>query len=175
MAQIADFGAPKPCSEDGWEVAQMAQCVECRRELPDYQVRFGICNECFNESAVDQETALKRKAEKVILSTSIDVPGREVADCIGLVSSEAAFAQGIIKDIGNSWRDFLGGKSSNVQQAIRQVRETCLLQLKTEAARLKADAVVAVQISYNDINTPSAGGILFMAATGTAVRLTSKS
>lgn len=148
----------------------MKNCVRCRRSYPDDKVHLGLCDECFESDSTNPQAANTR-ANAVILSTSIDVPGREIESAIGLVSAESALAQGVIKDIGNSWRDFIGGKSSNVQSAIRQVRDVCFSQLKNEAANAGADAVVSVQISYHDIGSTSIGGILFIAATGTAVKL----
>lgn len=151
----------------------MKQCVRCQRSFPDAKVSLGLCDECF-EGDSSGKLQNNKLAESVLLSTSFNIPGREIDDIVGLVSAEAALAQSFLKDIGNSWRDFLGGKSNNIQSAIRQVREACFVQLKSEAASLGAHGVVSVQISYHDMSTQTFGGILFIAATGTAVKIKGK-
>ncbi|MGV1761860.1 heavy metal-binding domain-containing protein [Rhizobium sp. A22-96] len=52
-------------------------------------------------------------------------------------------------------------------------RQACLDQLKRQAFEIGADAVIAIDLDYNEATTGSGSGsgILFVAATGTAVRL----
>lgn len=56
------------------------------------------------------------------------------------------------------------------QTKLREARNTVLAELKREAHRIGADAVVAVDLDYGEI---SGGGksMLFLVASGTAVRL----
>ncbi len=77
----------------------------------------------------------------------------------------------IFKDIANNWRDFFGGRSETSQNALKETREACLEGLRMEASRMNADAVISVNFAYNQLSTGSTGGILFVAATGTAVKL----
>lgn len=76
----------------------------------------------------------------------------------------------VFKDIANNWRDFVGGRSSTAQNTLRDARTACMAELRREAAALEADAVIAVSLDYNEISTGS-GGIVFVAASGTAVKL----
>jgi uncharacterized protein YbjQ (UPF0145 family) len=57
-----------------------------------------------------------------------------------------------------------------VQDTLRELREQAVEELREEAARLGADAVVAVDLDYSEF---SGGGksMLFLVANGTAVRL----
>jgi uncharacterized protein YbjQ (UPF0145 family) len=43
--------------------------------------------------------------------------------------------------------------------------------LRSEAYAVGADAVISVDLDYNQLATGGTGGILFVAATGTAVKL----
>ncbi len=126
------------------------------------------CADC--EEVVERER-LNDIIKTMILTTTIDVPGREMERAISIVASESAMGLNVFKDIANNWRDFLGGKSKTSQTALRDVREDCLEKLKMEAARVGADAVIGVDFDYNQLSTSGPGGILYVVATGTAVKL----
>jgi uncharacterized protein YbjQ (UPF0145 family) len=105
------------------------------------------------------------------MTTSIDVPNRSVDEVISIVASEAALGMNIFKDIANNWRDFVGGRSNTSQASLKEARSACLDGLRDEAHAVGADAVIAVDLNYNQLATSGPGGILFVAATGTAVKL----
>lgn len=78
----------------------------------------------------------------------------------------------IFRDIANSFRDFVGGRANSSQKSLREARLACLDGLRREAEAVGADAVIAVDLDYNELSTSgSGGGILFVAASGTAVKL----
>jgi uncharacterized protein YbjQ (UPF0145 family) len=124
--------------------------------------------DCEERLIVERE---EQKLRAIVLTTALDVPGKETERVISIVASEAAMGLNIFKDIANNWRDFFGGTSATSQKAIKQVREMCLNGLRQEAHKLRADAVIAVNFSYNQLDTGGMGGILLVAATGTAVSL----
>jgi uncharacterized protein YbjQ (UPF0145 family) len=138
-------------------------CSRCHQSFfilpPD-----GVCDDC-------KEVLAKERLNEIILTTSIDVPNRTISRVLDIVASEAAIGQNVFKDIANNWRDFVGGRSNNVQNTLKEARQACLHQLRKEAFELGADAVIAIDLDYNEASTGSAGGILFVAASGTAVKL----
>lgn len=144
----------------------MPKCASCGKEY--WISGSSHCADC--ESKLEKER-LADLSNSMILTTSIDVPGREIESVISIVASEAAVGLSIFKDVANNWRDFIGGRSQTSQNALKETREACLDGLKEEAARKGADAVIAVDFTYNQLNTSGPGGILFVAATGTAVKL----
>lgn len=157
------------------------QCKECGTFKAESEVQLGICDACFNYSAPrPQATAslprtLVGKASSppnVILTTSIDVPNRQIESVISIVATEAALGMNVLRDIANNWRDFVGGRASSAQKSLKEARLACLDELKREAAALGADAVIAVDLDYNELSTGGSGGIVFVAASGTAVKLT---
>ncbi|WP_245585428.1 YbjQ family protein [Pleomorphomonas koreensis] len=117
--------------------------------------------------------SVDKAASEIILTTAFDVPGREIGKIIDIVGAEVATGMNIFKDIANAWRDTFGGRSNTVQNALRDARTQCLVELRREAFRLGADAVIAVRIAYSEasVATGTGGGILFVSATGTAVSL----
>ncbi|PCD66818.1 YbjQ family protein [Rhizobium phaseoli] len=155
----------------------MQTCNECGQQKPDNEIQLGICDSCFKygpQSNGSQGRGSHGQTQKseVILTTSIDVPNRQVERVISIIASEAALGMNIFRDIANSFRDLVGGRSDSSQKALKEARLACLEGLRREAAALGADAVIAVDLDYNQLSTSgSGGGILFVAASGTAVRL----
>ncbi|KQR27205.1 hypothetical protein ASF91_19495 [Rhizobium sp. Leaf155] len=141
----------KKCGDEFWIGGKDDVCADCQPKM--------------------QSEAVAERASAMILTTTIDVPGREMESVVSIVSAEAAFGLNVFKDIANNWRDFFGGESQTSQTALKDVREECVKKLKTEAARVGADAVIGVGFDYNQLSTSGPGGILYVVATGTAVKL----
>ncbi|MBY5614111.1 YbjQ family protein [Rhizobium leguminosarum] len=127
-----------------------------------------LCIDC--RDLAEQEAKAKQLAA-IVLTTSIDVPNRKVESVISIIAAEAALGMNIFRDIANNWRDFVGGRSNSSQKSLREARLACLDELRREAAAVGADAVIAVDLDYNELSTSGSGGILFVAASGTAVKL----
>jgi uncharacterized protein YbjQ (UPF0145 family) len=128
----------------------------------------GLCVDCDDRS---RALAAREKEKSIILTTSIDIPNRKIERVISIVVAEAALGMNIFRDIANEWRNIVGGRSSSSQKSLKEARLACLDELRREAFSLDADAVIAVDLDYNELSTGGAGGILFVAATGTAVKL----
>lgn len=145
----------------------MPKCKKCGS---DYYLggKDGFCADC-------EEMASKadgdQKMRSIIMTTSFDVPNREVESVISIIASEAALGMNVFKDIANNWRDFVGGRSATSQASLKEARLACLDGLRAEAHAIGADAVISVDLDYNQLATGGTGGILFVAATGTAVKL----
>lgn len=140
----------KKCGDDFW-IGGKDYCVDCEKH------------------AASED--LKNRITSMILTTTIDVPGRDMEGVVSIVAAESAVGLNIFKDIANNWRDFFGGKSETSQSALKDVRNDCLEKLKLEAARMGADAVIGIDFDYNQLSTSGPGGILYVVATGTAVKL----
>ena len=108
--------------------------------------------------------------DSIILSTTHEAPGRVVETSLGLVGSECAFGMNVFKDFFASVTDVVGGRSGATQGVLRDARNTVLNEMRTQAHALGAHAVVGINITFNEFS--GAGkSMLFVAATGTAVRL----
>lgn len=118
--------------------------------------------------ASEQQRELSRKT--LLLTTTPTVPGREISGVVDIVSAECAYGMNILKDLFAGLTDVVGGRSGSTQQVLRDARRTVMAELRNEAFSLGADAVVGVDLSVSEF---SGGGksMLFMVATGTAVKL----
>lgn len=159
----------------------MTTCTQCGSEKPHEQVKLGVCDECFkfgppkksgDDAPRQHEQELGRRMKELILTTSVDVPNRHVDKVLSIVGAEAALGINVLRDIANNWRDLVGGRSATSQNSLKEARLACLEDLRREAAMAGAHAVIAVDLDYSELSTHgSGGGILFVAATGTAVTL----
>lgn len=118
---------------------------------------------------LSSENVSKRRA--MILMMGFEAPNRKTEQVVGIVASEAALGMNIFRDIANSVRDIVGGRANSAQATLKEARTACLEELKREAAQYGADAVIAVDLDYNELSAGATGGIVFVAATGTAVKL----
>lgn len=172
----------------------MPVCKACGETKGLIELRDGKCRPCRDKEAeqikaeeLERERALIAKnrtadvstevidaqAKSILLTMGLEVPGRETVEIVQIVAAEAALGMNLFRDIANNWRDTLGGRSGSVQTILKDAREACLLELKREAFRAGADAVIAVRLNYSEASTSAGtgGGILFVAASGTAVKL----
>ena len=109
-------------------------------------------------------------AARIVLTTTANVPNRQIKEVVNIISAEVAVGMNIFKDMFSVVRDVVGGRAGSVQDTLRDLRNQALEELREEAARVGADAVVGVDLDYSEF---SGGGrsMLFIVANGTAVRL----
>ena len=107
---------------------------------------------------------------RVVLTTTANVPNKEIKEVVAIVSAEVAVGMNIFKDMFSAVRDVVGGRAGAVQNTLRDLRGQALEELRQEASRVGADAVVGVDLDYSEF---SGGGrsMLFIVANGTAVKL----
>jgi uncharacterized protein YbjQ (UPF0145 family) len=102
----------------------------------------------------------------MMLLTTDTFPGREV-EALGLVRGSTVRAKHIGSDIVAGLRNIVGGEVKEYAALMAGAREQALDRMQAEAAKLGADAVIAVRFETSTI-TQGASEIL---AYGTAVRL----
>lgn len=103
----------------------------------------------------------------MIVTTTNNVPGMEVVEFKGLVTGEVITGINFIKDIGAGLRNFFGGRSAGYEEELVKARIAALEELKNNAAKLGANAVIGVNI---DITTSGANGdMMIVHIIGTAV------
>lgn len=120
----------------------------------------------------ERKRALSNAAKGIPVTTALSIPGREIDSIINVVGAEAALGMNIFKDISTGFSDLVGGRGHALQEAFREAREICIAEMQMEAQRFGADAVIAVDLDYSHLSSNLvAGGMIFVAATGTAVKL----
>lgn len=167
----------------------MAKCKNCGKTIGFLvsTANQGHCDDCFmpwyesqmgptattqarheKASATDHEE-VERSAINAVLLTTETAPNLPILERIEIVTAECAFGMNLFKDLFAGVRDIVGGRSKAVQQTMRDARRTALFELKREAWLVGANAVVGVDLDYVELST--AGSMVMLVASGTAVRI----
>ena len=107
----------------------------------------------------------------MILTTTESVPGREIAQTIGLVRGSTVRAAHVGTDAQAWFKNLVGGEIEEYTKLLAEAREQALDRLEAEARARGADAVVGLHFSSCEI----ASGAAEFLAYGTAVKLRPKS
>jgi len=125
------------------------------------------------EGSEDLQTRQQEQQDRLsnmIVTTSMFVAGREIEREINVVTSECVYGMNIFRDIFAGFRDVVGGRSKASEKVLRDARKEAMEGLKNEAAKLRADAVIAIDIDYMEVSVGKSG-MLVAIASGTAVKL----
>ncbi len=101
------------------------------------------------------------------MTTSDAIPGREIAETIGLVSANAVRARHVGRDILAGFKNLVGGRIGAYQRLLAESRQEALSELEAEAEQQGADAIVALRMSTASIMSGAAEVLVY----GTAVKL----
>ena len=148
-------------------------CTVCQNDFEDFgHENITVCMNCNKPAPSEQNKIYQEKAKKLKifpLTTSIQFAKHQVEEELGIVTAECVFGMNIFRDMFAGIRDIVGGRSSASQKVLRDLRNTCLTELKQEALDMGADGVLAVSLDYQEFS--GAGkGMLFLVASGTAVK-----
>lgn len=105
----------------------------------------------------------------MIISTTPTLEGQPIRDYLGIVTGEVIVGANIFKDLFANIRDIVGGRSGAYEGALRDARNEAFAELRDEARRLGADAIVGVDIDYEVVG--QSGSMLMVSVSGTAVKL----
>jgi uncharacterized protein YbjQ (UPF0145 family) len=103
----------------------------------------------------------------MIVTTTETVPGREVAEYLGLAKGCAVRGAHMGDDILARMKNAVGGEVHEYTRIMAATREQALDRMIADAVVLGADAVVAMRFCTSEIGD----GVAEMMAYGTAVRL----
>lgn len=160
-------------------------CISCKANFEESELTNGYCSPCYKryQDKKNQEVELLKRVQKSeelksiteqqlneIMLTTETAPNIEIEQRIEIISAECAFGMNIFKDMFAGIRDIVGGRSKVTQDILRDARKMVLNELRKEAYSVGANAVIAVDLDYNEF---SGGGksMLFVVATGTAVKI----
>ena len=105
----------------------------------------------------------------MILSTTNNIDGKPIKDYLGIVTGETIIGANIFKDFFASIRDVVGRRSGSYEKVLREAKDTALKEMKENAKKLNANAIVGVDLDYETVG--KGGGMLMVTASGTAVKL----
>lgn len=104
----------------------------------------------------------------MLLTTTNTIEGKEITQYLGIVSGETIIGANMFKDLFASIRDIVGGRSGSYEKVLREAKETALQEMSEQAARLGANAVIAIDLDYETVGAN--GSMMMVTASGTAVR-----
>ncbi len=105
--------------------------------------------------------------EDLILTTGFSVDGKSVEKYISIISGEAVIGTGFLSEIGAGISDLTGTRSSAFSEKMTSAKEAAIEELKEEAVRKGADAVIGVSFQFITFSSNMIG----VSANGTAVIL----
>ena len=148
-------------------------CNSCNKDFEDFgHEHLKTCMNCNKPSISEQNKKFQENSKKLKnfpLTTSIQFARHEIDDELGIVTAECVFGMNLFRDMFAGIRDIVGGRSAASQKVLRDLRNTCLTELKQEAFDLGADGVIAVDLDYQEFSG-GGKGMLFLVASGTAVK-----
>ena len=101
----------------------------------------------------------------MIVTTSDGIEGKRITRYLGIVSGEAVYGANIFRDFFASVRDVVGGRAGGYEQVLKDGKHTAINDMMEEAQALGANAVIAVDLDYENIGQ----SMLMVSANGTAV------
>lgn len=105
----------------------------------------------------------------MIVTTTPSVDGKRIEQYLGIVAGEAILGANVFRDLFAGLRDIVGGRSAAYERELERARALAIDDMLQKAKALGANAVVGVDIDYEVVG--SAGSMLMVSASGTAVRL----
>lgn len=104
---------------------------------------------------------------RMIYTTTPGVPGREIAEILGVVTGNVVQSKHVGKDIMAGLKSLVGGEITAYTEMLTEARQKAISRMVEEALKFDADAVVNLRFTTSSIMS-NCSEIL---AYGTAVRL----
>ena len=104
----------------------------------------------------------------MLVVTTPSVEGRNITNCLGLVSGQCIVGAGSLKSFISGVKDVLGARVIVLEDEVRHARDLAVKDMVREAEKVGAGAVVGASVSYVSL---AEGQLVMVAVTGTAVVL----
>lgn len=93
--------------------------------------------------------------------------GYKVSQYLSIVAGEVALGTDFVRDFVAQVADFFGSRTSAYEEKLCEARNACIRETSDRAAKMGADAVVAVKIDHEILDN----GMMLVLSSGTAVKL----
>ena len=103
----------------------------------------------------------------MIVVTCNEVPGRQVAEALGLARGATVRVRHVARDVKALVRNLVGGEVPEYTKLLAEAREQAYDRMVADARAMGADAVVGMRFGTSEV----AAGAAEVLAYGTAVRL----
>lgn len=104
----------------------------------------------------------------MILSTTFDVPGRQIVSNLGVARGNVVRSRFFGRDIVANFRMMIGGEIHEYTKLLAESREQAIDRMVAHAQQMGADAVIGMRLDTTDTGQGQATEVL---AYGTAVKL----
>ncbi|RMF11167.1 MAG: hypothetical protein D6762_00010 [Candidatus Neomarinimicrobiota bacterium] len=105
----------------------------------------------------------------MLLSTTPSLEGSSIKSYLGVVTGDAILGANIFRDLFAGIRDIIGGRAAAYEEELRKAKDIALEEMQAEARKLSANAIVGVDLDYETLSASTAGNMLMVSASGTAV------
>jgi uncharacterized protein YbjQ (UPF0145 family) len=99
-----------------------------------------------------------------LITTSEEIPGRQVVRILGLVRGHSVRARNVGRDIQAGFRTIVGGRVGVYAELLETSREEAIGQMVEEARKLGGNAIVTTRLATSQVM----GGAAEVVAYGTA-------
>ena len=103
----------------------------------------------------------------MIISTTENIPDKEVIEILGIARGSTVRARNVGRDIFAAVKNLVGGEITEYTKLQADSREQALQRMKEDALKLNANAIINVRITTSMIMQ----GVAEILAYGTAVKL----
>lgn len=103
----------------------------------------------------------------ILMTTTFEVPGREIAEILGIVRGNTIRSRHIGSDIVSSLKGIVGGEIKGYVKAMTDARNEATSRMVKESTDMGADAIVGVRFTTSSVMAGAAEILVY----GTAVRL----
>jgi len=113
------------------------------------------------------EMMTAESTSRILVLNSLDVPGREILDILGLVQGHTIYAIWLGKDLSAVVRLILGGELTEYTEMMGRARQVAMNRMMAHAEKIGADAIINVRYTTTSV----VGSAAELLAYGTAVKL----
>ena len=103
----------------------------------------------------------------MIISTSENIPNRNIVEIIGIVQGSTVRAKHIGKDILAGFKNLVGGEVKQYTELLNDAREEAMSRMKDNAEKKGADAIINIRIVTSMVSQMASEILIY----GTAVKL----
>jgi len=107
------------------------------------------------------------KDKEIIVSTTNEIPGKQIKEILGVVRGNTVRARNIGRDIGAAFKNFVGGEIKTYSEMTAQSRDEAFNRMVNNAVSKGADAIIGMRFMTSMVMQ----GASEMLAFGTAVKL----
>lgn len=104
---------------------------------------------------------------KIIVSTTSEIPGKQIKKILGVVKGNTVRARNIGRDIGAGLKSLVGGEVKTYTDMTSDARDEAFNRMVNEAVDLNADAIVGMRFTTSMVMRSASEMLAF----GTAVKL----